>query len=112
MSEVKRYSLTLHKVKGKFKSPEFKRDNGEWVRWQDYARLQAEVEHLSEIVQTAHSDLFSENARLKAEVERLRNAGDELEVAFQAYTYGWPYEPLVISKAIHRWKAAKEGKQS
>ena len=56
--------------------------------------------------------LKADNARLKAEVERLRKAGDELEVAFQAYTYGWPYEPLVISKAIHRWNAAKEGKQS
>jgi hypothetical protein len=59
MSEVKRYSLTLHKVKGKFKSPEFERDNGEWVRWQDYARLQAEVEHLQ-----------SENLLVREEADR------------------------------------------
>ena len=48
MSEVKRYSLTLHKVKGKFKSPEFERDNGEWVKWEDYARLKAEGDRLKE----------------------------------------------------------------
>ena len=46
MSEVKRYSLALHKVKGKFESPEFERDNGEWVKFDDYARLKAEVERL------------------------------------------------------------------
>ena len=46
MSEVKRYSLALHKVKGKFESPEFERDNGEWVKFDDYAHLKAEVERL------------------------------------------------------------------
>ena len=79
-------------------------------------RLTAEVSYDNRV--QLHVDKLAaeftqyEVERLKAEVERLRKAGDELEVAFQAYTYGWPYEPLVISKAIHRWKAAKEGKQS
>ena len=67
MSEVKRYSLTLHKVKGKFESPEFERDNGEWVKFEDYARL-------------------------KAEVERLRNAGD----AVCESPYALETDPAVI----------------
>ena len=69
-------------------------DNGSWVENAYYEYLQAD------------------NARLKAEVERLRKAGDVLEVALQADFNGWPYEPLVISKAIQRWNAAKEGKPS
>ena len=87
MSEVKRYSLTLHKVKGKFESPEFKRDNGEWVKFDDYARLKAEVEELkrqpdpltaylyaAELAKDTIKKLKAENARLKAEVERLTDA--------------------------------------
>ena len=83
MSEVKRYSLTLHKVKGKFESPEFERDNGEWVKFDDYARLKAEVE--AQAKRWAESeDLIShykqqmdevindcQCSSLKAEVERL-----------------------------------------
>ena len=80
MSEVKRYSLTLHKVKGKFKSPEFKRDNGEWVRWQDYARLQAEV-------------------------ERLRKVGDEMATLF-----GGDYSDIDGVCYDKKWLAAKEGR--
>ena len=80
MSEVKRYSLTLHKVKGKFKSPEFKRDNGEWVRWKDYARLQAEV-------------------------ERLRKVGDEMATLF-----GGDYSDNDGVCYDRKWNAAKEGK--
>ena len=88
MSEVKRYSLTLHKVKGKFKSPEFERDNGEWVKFDDYARL-------------------------KAEVERLRKAGDAMadkaSLAGCSECFGM-YNDL--EKSLDDWTAAKEGKPS
>ena len=56
--------------------------------------------------------LKAKNARLKAEVERLRKAGDAMEIALQADFNGCPYEPLVIMQAIHRWRTAKRGKPS
>ena len=67
--------------------------------------LKAEVERLSEIVQTAHADLFSENARLKAEVDRLRVAGEDLAHAVRT-KHG-------VDFALEEWdKEAKEGKPS
>jgi hypothetical protein len=41
------------------------------VTYDDYARIKAEVERYSTFVETAHVDLKAENARLKAEVDRL-----------------------------------------
>lgn len=81
MSEIKRYSLTLHKVKGKFESPEFERDNGEWVKFDDYARLQAEV-------------------------ERLRKAGDEV---IHEWSSGHGTDVENFTKALWVWAVAKEG---
>ena len=80
-----------------------------WIRWEDYARLKAEVDRM-----TKHDDdtcphlvlaslLEAENARLKAEVERLRKAGDALCES----PYLWENDPAVIA-----WRAAKEGKPS
>jgi cell division protein FtsB len=55
------------------------------------------------------SELKAENARLKAEVERLTKAGDELwEFAKLADTNA----PKALRKALNDWNAAKEGKQS
>lgn len=88
MSEVKRYSLTLHKVKGKFESPEFERDNGEWVKFDDYASLKAEVERLT--IQRAKL--------IKSAEELFRFIGAEL------------YGPIDHFEAD--WEAAKEGKPS
>lgn len=66
--------------------------------------LKAEVERLSEIVQTAHVDLFSQNACLKAEVERLTKAGDAMaEICNNSETTGSYF-------AVQKWQAAKEGK--
>ena len=51
--------------------------------------------------------LWAENARLKAEVERLRKAGDDLA---GMVGYHVPYEDQIeLEKA---WNAAKEGKPS
>lgn len=60
---------------------------GEWVQWQDYARL-------------------------KAEVERLRKAGDDLE-----FLVCFNYEGDIKGdehciKILDAWNAAKEGKPS
>ena len=53
--------------------------------------------------------LQSENARLKAEVERLRKAGDAL--ALEVIYFVGDYDP-VGSESLRNWNAAKEGKQS
>jgi len=56
--------------------------------------------------------LRAENARLKAEVERLTRAGDAMEMTLQADFNGCPYEPTIVREAILYWRAAKGGKQS
>ena len=86
------------------------------------ASLKAEVERLTALVESNLNSskvamgkadaVLHERDSLKAEVERLRKAGDAMEIALQADFNGCPYEPLIIMKAIHRWRAAKEGKQS
>jgi hypothetical protein len=56
-----------------------------------------------DIARNIINELEAENARLKAEVELLREAGDEVVSRIQVCT-----EDLWCS--IHRWNAAKEGK--
>jgi len=63
-----------------------------FVRWQEYDRLEAE------------------NARLKAEVERLRKAGDGLIIAYQWLTVEQPDIVRSIKAAFKEWNAAKEAK--
>jgi hypothetical protein len=59
-------------------SPHWEHPEGEWVKWEDYARLKAEVERLSKKEDYFH-DLLNQYAlddmRLTAQVERLRKAG-------------------------------------
>ena len=62
---------------------------GELVWWTDYAKLEAE------------------NARLKAEVERLRKAGDEL---LREWSSGDETDGRNFKKGLVLWNAAKEGK--
>jgi uncharacterized small protein (DUF1192 family) len=74
---------------------------GEWVHYSDYARLQQERVHdLNQI-----GGLQQELARLKAEVERLRKAGDAMAEAVGDPTIDWPPREAA-------WNAAKEGKPS
>jgi hypothetical protein len=85
---------------------------GRWVAWEDYAELKAEAERyrlasLRVDVSELHAqfnralfdDTIAENARLKAEVERLTKAGDNV-----ANFLGPCY-------AVREWNKAKEGKQ-
>ena len=55
-------------------------------------------------------DLSAENARLKAEVERLRKAGDAVIVALDKRDDY--FDNSDKRQAIADWNAAKEGKQS
>ena len=72
-----------------------------------------EIQAMSFLTLAEHwiNQTAAENARLKAEVERLRKAGDML--CFH-YIYlarkRWPDDPLPPS--ITEWNAAKEGKPS
>jgi hypothetical protein len=56
--------------------------------------------------------LQAENARLKAEVERLRKAGDAVWICLEAYLYCKPYDGPMTIKCLDAWNAAKEGKPS
>ena len=53
--------------------------------------------------------LQAENARLKAEVERLRKAGDEI---IHEWSSGHGTDVENFTKALWVWAVAKEGKQS
>ena len=84
MSEPKRYDL-VDKHYGYFLCHKIE---GEWVKWEDYARLQAEVE------------------KLTADLKRLANAGDIMrdEIANHlVYNKGL--------KVMNDWQSAKEGEQ-
>ena len=60
--------------------------------------------------QSANRNLGMENARLKAEVERLRKAGDVMLLALWLGVDEYSKEQK--EKAEEEWNAAKEGKQS
>ena len=82
--------------------------DGNWVSWEDYARLQADVERLkegNECLNAFHDKemersayLLEELTRLKAEVEHLTS--ENLLVREEADRY------------CRLWQEAKEGKQS
>ena len=133
MSEPKRYERCYHKDY----IPEGMEEhyNGKWVKWEDYARLKAEVDRLAkcegyhytavavsmlkEQLQQKHIDYVESRKaneanvemikRLTAQVERLTKAGDALE-----NWIAWVCESPVGTAAGVRdaWDAAKEGKQS
>ena len=56
-------------------------------------------------------EVSEENARLKAEVERLRKAGDDLADEVIGCYNGEGYDPA-DSESLRKWNAAKEGKPS
>jgi uncharacterized protein YukE len=94
--------------------------SGDWVRHSDYARLQAEVKRLEyesakwRRAEYAVGDKCIEFAKtiqtLKAEVERLRKAGDGLGWAVHRLKERFWDADEEANKAIHDWNAAKDGK--
>ena len=102
-------------------SPHWEHPEGEWVKWQDYARLKAKIEKLrlengafKRTVKeaSAHYDnRLADIARLKAEVERLRKAGDAMAFNYeQMHDFDGVYDSDLM-KLVDRWNAAKEGKE-
>jgi hypothetical protein len=108
VSEVKRYDLF---VDASLQAEE----GGEWVKWEDYARLKSERDAIrsSKLVYFIHGEgrwanVFEENARLKAEVERLTKAGDAMAKEW-VNLEGLYHDPKDCDM-IDNWNAAKEGK--
>jgi hypothetical protein len=97
MSEPKRYSdLDV------WKALHFGENTSGWVKYDDYARLKAEVERHVEENAHLHKGIYSLSlnvVQLKDEVERLTKAGD----AVCESPYLWETDPAVIA-----WRAAKE----
>jgi hypothetical protein len=89
-----------------------KADDGDWVLYEDYARLKAEVERLTPLLGDIVS--FDEYHKLLQQVERLTKAGDAMASSIQfneemAKDYNGP---TIVHQSVQRWNAAKEGKQS
>jgi len=104
--------------------PLWEHPKGEWVKWEDYARLKADLRNCYTAIQVKEEEnnrLKAEvkwmtafttctiipNQELQAQVERLTKAGDNLERILTGYMSS--YE---VGNASHEWRAAKEGKQS
>ena len=112
MSDIIRYHMMWNKDEDGsiYVSPWPCFRSGDWVKYEDYARLKAEVDEARRgsgagmgVMLDLNNQLVAENARLKADVERLRKAGD----AVCESPYVWETDPAVIE-----WRAAKEGKPS
>ncbi len=99
-------------------------DNGEFVRYEDYTELKADNDRLKEAIADSYKavdemeqrfkaleaefethPMAIENARLKAEVERLTKAGDAMASHVRVYC-----SCFVCEQLIEAWNAAKEGK--
>jgi hypothetical protein len=124
MSEPKRYEYVSDGYTARFINPKtgHAAPYGEYVGWEDYARLKAEVERLQDFNdglmamrwQDEKGNLLtaSDYNRLKAEVERLTEAGDAMYESKIGY-YG---EQILEDMKHHsgelcrNWNAAKEGK--
>jgi len=64
---------------------------------------------MSEQVRRKLKVAMQENARLKAEVERLTKAGDAMALWVGEDSHFWWGQP---EASVEAWNAAKEGKQS
>ena len=84
------------------------------------AGLKAEVERLTALVESnlnsskvamgKADEVLHERDSLRAEVERLRKAGDDLAKRTEFFQKRWDADELC--QEVEAWNAAKEGKQS
>ena len=80
--------------------------------WSENARLKAEVERLkegNEYLGHMHDKEMERSAYLCEQVERLRKAGDEL---LREWSSGDETDARNFKKGLVLWNEAKEGKQS
>ena len=99
MNTPKRYTLRLPEISyGTEENP-----SGEYVRYADYAALQAENERLKETCEITFGRidaLFIRLRELQAENYRLRKAGDAMAAMFR-------FAPNTPPRFISEWLAAK-----
>ena len=105
MSDQKRYT---GKIEGSvLGSPHWEHPEGEWVKWEDYARLKAEVERLTAFT----TRTIIPNEELKAQVERLTEAGDHMAAVIIEYRCSpWGRKVPNAFTVWQAWFNAKEGK--
>ena len=119
MSEPKRYSvchINEKTIEGYFvtcKAGTIEHPEGAMVYYEDYALLKADAQNLRH--QAVHDvsqlgEQSAEIAHLKAEVERLRKAGDALAKRTEFFQKRWDADELC--QEVELWNAAKEGKPS
>jgi hypothetical protein len=80
--------------------------DGKFCEYRDYVKLEAENARLKALTVEMDKTINASQAecrRLRAEVERLTKAGDDM--ALNLTHIGW-------NICVEAWKAAKEGKQS
>ena len=98
MNDPKRYELY---VDASLQAEE----GGEWVKYEDYARLKAEVERLTAFT----TRTIIPNEELQAQVERLTKAGDAMAIALNLNDDVFDNHEKKLAQSA--WNAAKEGKQ-
>jgi hypothetical protein len=102
MSDPIRYAMSWATDEDEFVyvSPK-EQANGNWVKWEDYARLKALTVEMDKTINISQAGC----RELKAEVERMTKAGDAMaEIVNGTYCVTPP-------QALIGWNAAKEGKQ-
>jgi len=82
-------------------------ENGEWVKYEDYAALQAEVSRLK----MEESKLLTLCETYEGDLERLIKAGDELADKAKLAGCNECFGMFnALEDALDAWNAAKEGK--
>ena len=109
MSEPKKYEYVSDGYTARFINPKtgHSAPYGEYVRWEDYARLKAEVERLTAFT----TRTIIPNEELQKQVERLTKAGDKLHAFLINYIVESRISSAHLNKLDDGWNAAKEGKQ-
>jgi hypothetical protein len=113
LSEPKRYAW---KVNEENDFDLIEHPNGEFVRYEDYARLKDEVERLKSEPDALTAYLYADTLRrddiktLKKHINRLTKAGDAMASIIKYHPEVNTFDP--VPDVVKRWLAAKEGKQS
>lgn len=130
MSEPKRYklrpifwdytqkkSVSKDQIDAMGNESAYSHADGDWVKWEDYARLKIEVERLTKqnaLATPRHLIASQDIKTLREQVERLTKAGDAFEKEFDYLTESMRMldnEKALLKKLFSKWKSAKKSTQ-